>query len=77
MPYFPAVLQTKIDPVYMLKRKTQDPVMQPGCVCRFSPPGHMFEGVHDDGCKVLGELWSFPLAVLDDIVGQVDKGQLA
>lgn len=36
----------------------------------------MFEGVNDDGSEVMGELWSFPLAILDDVIGQVKKGQL-
>lgn len=37
----------------------------------------MFECINDDGSKVLGELWSFPLAVLDDVIGQIQEGQLA
>ncbi len=37
----------------------------------------MFECIDDDWCKVLGELWSFLLAVLNDVIGQVKEGQLA
>lgn len=37
----------------------------------------MFECINDDWSKVLGELWSFPLAVLDDVIGQIQEGQLA
>lgn len=40
-------------------------------------PVHMFECINDDWSKVLGELWSFPLAVLDDVIGQIQEGQLA
>lgn len=37
----------------------------------------MFECVDDDRSKVLCELWSLLLAVLNDVVGQVEEGQLA
>lgn len=37
----------------------------------------MFECINDDRCKVLGEFWSFLLAVLNDVIGQVKEGQLA
>ncbi len=37
----------------------------------------MFERINDDRCKVLGEFWTFLLAVLNDVVGQVKEGQLA
>lgn len=37
----------------------------------------MFECINNDWSKVLGELWSFPLAVLDDVIGQIQEGQLA
>lgn len=37
----------------------------------------MFECIDDDWCEVLGEFWPFLLAVLNDIIGQVQEGQLA
>lgn len=37
----------------------------------------MFECINDDRRKVLGELWSFLLAVLNDVIGQIKEGQLA
>lgn len=40
-------------------------------------PGDMPEGVHNDRSKVLCELWSLPLAVLDHVIGQIDEGELA
>lgn len=36
----------------------------------------MFEGINNDRSKVLGELRSFLLAVLDDVVGEVEEGEL-
>lgn len=37
----------------------------------------MFECVDYDRRKILSEFRPFPLAVLDDIIGQVEEGQLA
>lgn len=39
-------------------------------------PSDMRAGIDEDSLKVFGELWSFLLAVLDDIVGQVEERQL-
>lgn len=39
-------------------------------------PCNMWTGVHEDRLKVFGEFWSFLLAVLDDIIGQIQKCQL-
>lgn len=36
----------------------------------------MRAGVDENRLKVFGELWSFLLAVLDDIVGQIEERQL-
>lgn len=44
---------------------------------RCSLPGDVPEGVHNDRSKVLGELRSLPLAVLDHVIGQIDEGELA
>lgn len=37
----------------------------------------MGAGIDKDGLKVFGELWSFLLAVLDDIIGQIQERQLS
>lgn len=39
-------------------------------------PCNMWTGIHEDRLKVFGEFWSFLLAVLDDIIGQIQKCQL-
>lgn len=43
--------------------------------CSFLP-GNMGTGIDEDRFKVFGELWSFLLTVLNDIIGQVQEGQL-
>lgn len=44
-----------------------------GCV---DLPCNMWTGIHKDRLKVFGEFWAFLLAVLDDIIGQIQKCQL-
>lgn len=39
-------------------------------------PGNMGASINKDRLKVFGELWSFLLAVLDDIIGQIQERQL-
>ncbi len=39
-------------------------------------PGNMGAGIDEDRLKVFGELGSFLLAVLDDIIGQIQERQL-
>lgn len=37
----------------------------------------MLERFHNDWRKVFRELWSLPFAVLNDIIGQVEKSKLS
>lgn len=37
----------------------------------------MFKSLNNNWCEVLGEFWPFFLAVLNDVIGQIEEGQLA